>query len=98
MRLLLQRHDHQGVGTAVEDATTDRTADSSCDERSSLSLRHLPADRQGHSTRRHSDGGEGMSTRREFIKSGGALIVGFSLSEEAALQSELNVGLYAQAP
>jgi nicotinate dehydrogenase subunit B len=40
-----------------------------------------------------------MSTRREFIKSGGALIVGFSLGEKA----DLKVGLYdqpgyAQAP
>ena len=35
-----------------------------------------------------------MSTRREFIKSGGALIVGFSLGDGA----DLKAALYAQAP
>ena len=51
------------------------------DERSSVPLRHLPAGHQGHSTCGNGDGGEGMSTRRDFIKSGGALIVGFSLGD-----------------
>src|SRR5690242_1303417 len=88
MRILLQRDDRQGGGAAGEDAATDRPADSHGDERSSVPLRDVSAGGQSDPARGHGNGGEGMSTRREFIKSGGALIVGFSLGD----------ALHAQAP
>src|SRR5436190_16713227 len=82
MRLLLQRHDREGVGTSREDAAANRFPNQDRDEWASLSMRHLSANPQSHPRRCAGDErGDEMSTRREFLKSGGALIIGFSLAE-----------------
>ncbi len=80
VRLLLQRHDHQGVGAARTDAAADRGADSHRAERSPLPVRHLPAGGQGGSPCGSVDGVV-MSNRRDFLKASGTLIVGFSLGD-----------------
>ena len=59
MRLLLQRHDRQGVRAAVEESAADRSADPHRDERPSVPLRHVSANYQSHSARVEGDvGGE----------------------------------------
>src|SRR5436190_5728674 len=91
MRRLLQRYDNQSCRIAVEESKADGRRNSPGDERASLPLRHLSAYPEGHSARfRESGGGQIMSahlfpfSRRELLKSGGALIVGFSLAGSAA--------------
>src|ERR1700691_4421149 len=91
MRLLLQWDDHPGSRTSVENAAADRKTDSNRDERPSMPLRQLPARHQSHPAR---SGGSAMIgakittaslapsslfPRREFLKAGGALVVGFSM-------------------
>src|ERR1700728_2211396 len=90
MRLLLQRDDHPGGGTSVENAAAHRNTDSNRDERPSMPLRELSARHQGDPPR----GGSAMIDtrittaklapsslfpRRDFLKAGGALVVGFSM-------------------
>src|ERR1700733_2900075 len=86
MRLLLQRDDHPGRRTPVENTAADRNTNSNRNERPSMPLRELPARHQGDPPR--SGGGAMISSkpalsslfpRREFLKAGGALVVGFSM-------------------
>src|SRR3989442_15211900 len=87
MRLLLQRHDRQGFGTPVENAAAHRCANSFCDEWAPVPVRNVSANLKGCSTRFTGDeGGDEMSTRRDFIKTGGALVVGFTLGDTLLAQ------------
>ena len=50
-------------------------------------MRNIPADIESHSTRiTRNEGGDEMSSRRDFMKTGGALIVGFSLGDTLLAQ------------
>src|SRR5215467_2856849 len=90
--LLLQRHDHQGRRAARTDSQADRCADPRPYGRASLSLRHLCACHEGdQSGVRQDDGRRAMTihtdlpfSRRDLLKGGGALIIGFSLIGPAA--------------
>src|SRR5262249_60884473 len=92
VRLLLQRDDREGRGALVEDSKTRRGADSKGDERASVPLWNVsehhssdPARVRDHGVR----GGAAMSAlpRREFIKAGGALVIGFGLRDQLSAQA-----------
>src|SRR5262245_66185400 len=88
MRLLLQRHDGQSGRAAGAESKTDRSADPRAHERTYLPLRHVSADPAGDPARVHPNGRRRAMTalaldsfsRRDLLKGGGALIVGFSLA------------------
>ena len=88
LRLLLQRHDHQGRRAAGAEPEAHRSPDPRPHGRPSLPLRHLSAGHEGDQARvRQNDGRGAMNTtsddpvsRRDLLKGGGALIVGFSMS------------------
>src|SRR5712691_3985676 len=111
LRLLLQRDDRQRGRTALQDAPAERRPDSHGDERPSVPVWHLSAGAQGHSARRGHDGGRWAMTRvtrvssatafprREFLKAGGALLIGFTASPRArAQQADLLPGDLAPGP
>jgi nicotinate dehydrogenase subunit B len=87
VRLLLQRDDHQGFRTLVEGAQADGRTDPICDERSFVPLRDVSANLEGDRARFADDFSYlKMSNtfaamkfpRRELLKAGGALLIGFS--------------------
>src|SRR5206468_10447749 len=79
VRLLFQRHDHQGFRTLVENATAEPSPNSFCDERAFVPLRNLPAHPQSHPARFAKHGGDEMTNmplpRRDFLKPGGAAAI-----------------------
>src|SRR6187401_1537162 len=84
MRLLHQRHDHEGKGTARSKAAGDRGRGARGAGRASLPLRNAQSDR----CRRHACGqvdGEDLTmnaptlTRRGFTKALGGIVLAFSL-------------------
>ena len=91
VRLLLQRHDDQGVGAAGADAAPERSADPRPHGRPPLPLRHLSAHHEGDPGCVRHDGGSnamnaihttaspGPLSRRDLLK-GGALVVGFCIA------------------
>src|SRR6266568_6134174 len=88
LRLLLQRDDHQGFRAAGAESAPDAGADPRPHERPPLPLRHLPAGHEGHRACIDQNGGRDAMTdfltetsfsRRDLIKGGGALIIGFNL-------------------
>src|SRR6266568_3634744 len=88
LRLLLQRDDHQGFRAAGAESAPDAGADPRPHERPPLPLRHLPAGHEGHRAGADQNGGRDAMTdfltetsfsRRDLIKGGGALIIGFNL-------------------
>src|SRR5262245_32893943 len=89
VRLLLQRHDRQGGRAAGAEPETYRSADPRAHERAHLPLRDLSADPQGRPACLQPNGGRRAMTdisldtsfaRRDLLKGGGALLVGFSLA------------------
>src|SRR5262249_6895928 len=61
-------------------ASADRITNPFRHERAPVQMRNLPSSVEGNPAGVYCDeGGDEMSTRREFIKSGGAVVVGFSL-------------------
>src|SRR4029079_10589651 len=80
--------DRESVGTVIENTAAERTADWFRDERPSVPMRNISPDPQGHSAcrARHESGGE-MNTRRDFMKTGGALVVGFTLRDALCAQA-----------
>src|SRR5262249_22593586 len=88
LRLLLQRHDHQGRRAPGAESAPDRCRDPRPHERAPLPLRHLSAGDEGDQGRGHqNDGRRAMPvhtglpfSRRDLLKGGGALIIGFSMS------------------
>src|SRR5436853_165304 len=88
MRLLLQRHDHQIRRAVVENAPACRGADPFGDERTPVPLRDVSTHHQSDSASGPSYGRRRMKLpRREFLKAGGALIVGFPLRNILQAQS-----------
>src|SRR5258708_2707646 len=87
MRLLLQRHGHQGLGTAEQSGAAERRRDSPGDEWPFVPLRQLSAGHEGDPAGLPDDGGGTQMTsqattplsRRDLLK-GGALIVGFNFA------------------
>src|SRR5262249_22000101 len=94
--LLLQRHDRQGRRAPGADSQADAGTDPRSHERAPVPLRHLSARDEGDRARRSQDGGrDAMSTimsdrvpgalsRRDLLKSGGPLLVGFSIGGPTA--------------
>src|SRR5207248_8075705 len=94
LRLLPERDDDPGRRSALDDEESDRGSDPHRHERSPLPLRDVSADPDGDQAGRRRDG-EGRQvtmtgflhekefSRKNFLKGGGALIVGFSLSGAA---------------
>src|SRR5262249_50341814 len=90
LRLLLQRHDHQGRRALGAEPEADRCADPRPYGRTPVPLWHLSARHEGHQGGvRQNRGRDAMTTsmqnelpfsRRDLLKGGGALIIGFSLS------------------
>src|SRR6478609_7077505 len=91
VRLLLQRHDDQGLGAIGADAAPERSADPRPHGRPPLPLRLLSAHHEGDPGCIHHDGGSnamnaihtntspGPLSRRDLLK-GGALVVGFCIA------------------
>src|SRR5438445_4242647 len=107
MRLLLQRHDHQGCRAFVKNSATERSANPFRDERPFVPLWDLSANHEGYSARLTDDsGGEQMTSvptgtafpRRDFLKGGGALIIGFSLCGAAFGQEGVDLVALATGP
>src|SRR5438093_6674613 len=93
--LLFQRHDHQGFRTLVESGAAEPSANSCCHERAFVPLRNVPAHRQSHPARfANHDVGHEMTNmplpRRDFLKTGGALVIGFSLGDRVFGQEHLS--------
>src|SRR5205085_11347817 len=94
LRLLPERNDDPGSGPSEHDEESDRGSDPHRDERASLPVWHLSAHPDGDQAGRRRDG-EGRQVTmtgllhekefsgKNFLKGGGALIVGFSLSGAA---------------
>src|SRR5437660_9489057 len=89
VRLLLQRHADQGLGTSLEQSEAHPGRDPQPYEWASLPLRHLSAGDEGDPACVHQNGGSNAMTdilsdtnfsRRDLLKGGGALIVGFSMT------------------
>src|SRR5262249_53528920 len=87
LRLLLQRHADQGLGAAGAEPQAHRSADPCAHERPPLPLRHLSADHDRDPAGIHPNCGRDAMTdaltalsRRDLLLSGGALVVGFSVS------------------
>src|SRR5882757_6951191 len=84
VRLLQQRHDHDCKGAARRQSPPQRKRDQAGAERPPVPLRLA----QPHRSRRASRGkGDGMKpdiSRRDFLKTGGALVISFSLAPELA--------------
>src|SRR5713101_3138957 len=84
VRLLQQRHDHGRQGAARRQSPPERTRDQAGAERAPVPLRIA----QPHRSRRAARGkGDGMKTdlsRRDFLKTGSALVISFSLAPELA--------------
>src|SRR5438876_2412037 len=101
MRLLHQRHDHAGRGTAADLQQAQRAADSRRARGESVSLRNAFADRPRGQARVRGDDLKAMTmtthisrqlaseSRRKFLQTGGALVVTFSIGGigEAAAQA-----------
>ena len=68
LRLLLQRHDHQGFRAAVAKSEADRSRDPRAHERPSLPLRHLSADHEGDPACVRQNGGRARMTRRPMTE------------------------------
>src|SRR5258705_407173 len=95
VRLLLQRHADQGLGAPGADAAPERSADPLAHGRASLPLRILSAHHEGDPACVHHDGGSnamnailtdtsaGPLSRRDLLKGGGALVVGFCIGGSA---------------
>src|SRR6266849_3034561 len=84
VRLLQQRHDHSRQGAPGRQSPPERRRDQAGLERSPVPLRLA----QPHRSRRAARGkGVGMKpslSRRDFLKTGGALVIAFSLAPEFA--------------
>src|SRR5262249_57451877 len=86
VRVLHQRHDHDQQGAPRAFPEPERSRDQEGPRRQSVSLRDAPADRGRRQARRRPDGEGGLAmldaptTRRDFLKGTGALIVSFSLA------------------
>ncbi len=78
-----ERHDRESGRAARAESGAERRRDSHCDERPPLPLRHVPADSGRDQTRGARDAGalrvSAALDRRDFLKAGGALVVGFGL-------------------
>src|SRR5262249_59698921 len=88
VRLLLQRNADQGRRAAGTESAAHRSADTHAHERPPLPLRHLSARDEGdQACGEQNGGGDAMTdtgtfcfSRRDLLKSGGALVIGFSIS------------------
>src|SRR5690349_14465786 len=102
MRLLLQRHDRQSRRAALEESAPGRGANSIGDERALVPMWDVPEHSARHPARVRLDvvGGAPMIElpRREFIKAGGAIIVGFGLGDVLAAQAAPSRGAVAGPP
>src|SRR5216117_632101 len=83
VRLLRQRHGDVGQGAARAQSCPDGKPDQAGAERPPVPLRLA----QSHRARRaaRGEGDAVVTSRRQFLKSGGALVIGFSLAPELAL-------------
>src|SRR3954462_4636201 len=94
MRLLPERPDHDGQGAARQEPASDRRADSRGHGEHALSLHDLLPRPGGDPARR--EGGR-MSSRRDFLKTSGALIVSVSAARIAGpleLAAQAGAGPY----
>src|SRR4051812_29238606 len=82
MRLLHERHDHDGAGAARSDAEADGRTGEAGARRLPVPVRHAYQDRPRGATRVARQREDGMSTlsRRDILRTGGGLIVAFTLS------------------
>src|SRR5262245_57708454 len=95
MRLLLQRHAHQGRRAAGAESAAHGRADPRAHERPSLPLRQLSPRHASDQDRVHDDGGRhamtdlltdasfGALSRRGLLQGGGALVIGFCIGGSA---------------
>src|SRR6185436_8821394 len=98
VRLLLQRHYDQGRGAACAESTAERGRDPHRDEWPSLPLRRVPADPEGYRARFararpvSDDTALASFPRRDLLKAGGALLIGFAVPAARA-QEPLGIAL-----
>ena len=83
MRLLHQRHDHDGDGASDQNAASDRRAGARGFGRKSLPLRQpCPRPARGDARKRPGSGRPDMNAiaRRQFLQAGGGLVVSFAFA------------------
>src|SRR4029077_20084193 len=108
LRLLPERDDDPGCRSFVDDEESDGGSDPHGHERPSVSLWHLSADLDGDQAGRRCDG-EGREvmtglmhekefSRKTFLKSGGALIVSFSVAGIAGKAQAADSPFASNAP
>src|SRR2546427_3099313 len=84
VRLLQQRHDHGRQGAPGRQSPPERRRDQAGLERSPVPLRLAQPHRSRRAARGKGDGMKPSLSRRDFLKTGGALVIAFSLAPEFA--------------
>src|SRR5882757_10188948 len=84
VRLLQQRHDHVRQGAARRQSPPERTADQTGAERPPVPLRLAQPHRARRAARGKGDGMKPSLSRRDFLRTGSALVISFSLVPELA--------------
>src|SRR5205809_1083932 len=88
VRLLQQRHDHGRQGAARRQSPPERTRDQGGLERPPVPLRLAQPHRSCRAARGKGDGMKPYLSRRDFLKTGSALVISFSLAPEAFGQAK----------
>src|SRR6476661_7050053 len=87
MRLLLQRHDHQSGRASIKELAAERCAGPIGHEWPPLPMRNVSTNTESGATSvaRGERSGE-MNNRRDFLKAGGALVLGLNLRDSVLAQ------------
>src|SRR3989475_4512871 len=88
VRLLQQRHDHGRQGAARRQSPPERARDQGGVERSPVPLRLAQPHRSRRAARGKGDGMKPSVSRRDFLKTGSALVIAFSLAPDAFGQAK----------
>src|SRR5213592_765860 len=88
VRLLQQRHDHGRQGAARRQSLPERARDQAGPERAPVPLRLAQPHRSRRAARGEGDGMKPSLSRRDFLKTGSALVISFSLAPEAFGQAK----------
>src|SRR5205809_32647 len=88
VRLLQQRHDHGRQGAARRQSPPERARDQAGPERAPVPLRLAQPHRSRRAARGKGDGMKPSLSRRDFLKTGSALVISFSLGPEAFGQAK----------
>src|SRR5437773_1076685 len=82
VRLLQQRHDHGRQGAASQQSPSERARDQAGLARAPVPLRLAQPHRSRRAARGEGDGMKPSLSRRDFLKTGSALVISFSLAPE----------------